>query len=68
MLFDLTVVADAAILVYVPLRTSSKAIETQSGQLRTGCVNKDLVGTIDRAAHLLIFIFFSARDHGSDLI
>ena len=57
MLFDLTVVADAAILVYVPLRTSSKAIETQSGQLRTGCVNKDLVGTIDTAPHFILILF-----------
>ena len=57
MLFDLTV-ADAAILVDVPLRTSSNR---NLGQLRTGFVNLNK----DSSTIMDIFLLF---DHGSDLI
>ena len=58
MLFDLTVEADAAaILVDVPLRTSSNR---NSGQLRAGCVNKYLPSITNQQHHYRWKKFFSA--------
>ena len=58
MLFDLTVEADAAaILVDVPLRTSSNR---NSGQLRAGCVNKYLPSITNQQHHYRWKYFFSA--------
>ena len=54
MLFDLTVADAAAILVDVPLRTSSNR---NSGQLRTGFVNLNKDRSI-LLISLLIRIFF----------